>query len=114
MVLRHRLRDVLQEHRLAGPRRRDDQATLPAADRRHQVHDASREIVGCGLEDEAFQRVERRKVLEEQLVARLVGRLEVDRLDLDQGEVPLPFLWRTYLTGYRIARLQIELANLRG
>ena len=42
MVRRHRLRDALQQHRLAGARRRDDQAALALADRRHQVHHARR------------------------------------------------------------------------
>ena len=42
--------DVLQQHRLAGARRRDDQAALPLADRHHQVHDARRQVVGRGLE----------------------------------------------------------------
>ena len=40
VVLGDRLRDALQQHRLAGARRRDDQAALPLADGRHQVHDA--------------------------------------------------------------------------
>ena len=39
VVLGHRLRDVLQQDRLAGARRRDDQAALALADRREQVHD---------------------------------------------------------------------------
>jgi hypothetical protein len=34
-----RLRQGLQQHRLAGARRRDDHAALALADRRHQVHD---------------------------------------------------------------------------
>ncbi len=62
---------------------------------------------------QALLRVERRQVLEEQLVARLVRRFEVDRLDLDQREVPLAFLRRPDLARDRVAGLQIELADLR-
>ena len=113
VVERHRLRDALQEHRLAGARRRDDQAALPLPDRRHQVHHAARQVVGLRLELALLLRVERREVLEEQLVAGLLGRLEVDGLDLDQGEVPLPFLGRPDLARHGVAGLQVELADLR-
>ncbi len=66
-----------------------------------------------GLERDALERIERREVLEEQLVAGLVGGLEVDRFDLDQREVALAFLRRPDLTGDGVAGLQVELANLR-
>ena len=66
-----------------------------------------------GLEREPLLRIERRQVLEEQLVARLIGRLEVDRLDLDQREVALAFLRRPNLSGDRVAGLQIEPPDLR-
>ena len=65
------------------------------------------------LEPQALLRIERRQVLEEELVARLIGRLEVDRFDLDQREVALAVLRRPHLAGDRVAGLQVELANLR-
>ena len=105
--------DVLQQHRLAGARRRDDQAALALADRRHQVEDAGRQVVAVGLERDALLRVERRQVLEEDLLARPLGRLEVDRLDLDQREVALAFLRRADLAADGVARVQVELADLR-
>ena len=40
--------------------------------------------------------------------------LEVDRLDLDQGEVALSLLRRTDLAGDRVARFQSELPDLGG
>jgi hypothetical protein len=40
MIGGDRVGDVLQQHGLAGARRRDDQAALALADRRQQVHDA--------------------------------------------------------------------------
>ena len=41
------VRDRLQEHRLAGARRRDDQAALPLADGREEVEDARGHVVGA-------------------------------------------------------------------
>jgi hypothetical protein len=114
VILRHRLGDGLQQHRLAGAGRRDDQSALALAERRHQVHDPGRQVLGLGLELDALERVERRQVFEEQLVARLVRRLEVDGFDLDQREVALAFLRRPNLSGDRVAGLQIELSNLGG
>ena len=57
--------------------------------------------------------IERREVVEEDLLARHVGVLEVDRLDLDQGEVALPFLRRAHLAGDGVAGAQVEAADLR-
>src|SRR5439155_2566481 len=51
---------------------------------------------------------ERRQVVEEDLLARLLRRLEVDRLDLEQREVPLRVLRRTHLAGNGVARPEIE------
>ncbi len=53
VVLGDAVGDVLQQHRLAGARRRDDQAALALADRRQQVDDAARQVVGVGLEARA-------------------------------------------------------------
>jgi hypothetical protein len=89
-----------------------DQAALALADRRHQVHDPRRQVVRRRLEAQAFLRIERRQVLEEQLVASLIRRLEVDRFDFDQREVALAVFGRTHLSGDRVAGLQVELANL--
>ena len=59
-------------------------------------------------------RVERRQVLEEDLLARPLRRLEVDGLHLDEREVSLAILRRPNLARHRVARVQIELAYLRG
>src|SRR5438445_659418 len=61
----------------------------------------------------AFLRIERRQVVEQNLVAGLVGRFEVDRFNLDQCEVFLAFVWRTNLSADGVAGLEIKLANLR-
>ena len=41
MVVRNALRDILQQHGFTGLRRRNNQTTLAAADRRCQIQDAS-------------------------------------------------------------------------
>ncbi len=97
MVPRHRLRNALEQHRLAGAGGRHDQAALPLADGRHEIQDPAREVVRGGFECEPVLRIEWREVLEEQLLARLLGGLEVHRLDLDQGEISLPFFRRADL-----------------
>ena len=58
--------------------------------------------------------IERRQVVEEDLVARFLGRLEVDGVDLDEREVALAFLGRADLAGDGVAGAQIEAADLRG
>ena len=107
-----RVGDRLQQHRLAGARRRDDQAALALAERRHQVHDAGRQVVGVGLEADLLLGVERRQVLEEHPLLAARRRLEVDRLDLDQREVAFAFFRRADLAGDGVAGVQVELADL--
>ena len=104
---------VLQQHRLAGARRSDDQAALAFADRGKQVHHPAADVLADGLQLDALLRIQRRQVVEQNLVARFFGRLEVDRFDLDQREVLLAFVRRTHLAADRVAGLQIELADLR-
>src|SRR4029079_16533283 len=87
---------------------------LALANRRHQVHHAAGQILESRFQLEALLRIERREVLEKQLLARLIRGLEVERFDFDQREISLAFLRRSNLTGHRAAGLQIELADLRG
>ena len=44
MIDRDAFGDRVQQHRLAGARRRDDQRALPVADRRDQIDGAPREL----------------------------------------------------------------------
>ena len=78
-----------------------------------QIDDARRHVAGR-LELDALLGIERRQVVEEDLVAGDVGMLEVDRLDLDQREVALAFLRRADLAGDGVAGAQVEAADLRG
>ena len=84
MIPGDRLGDVLEQDGLAGTRRRDDQATLPLADGREQVHDARGERLGTGLQDNVLVRVDGREVVE--IAARIfVGRLSLQVLHLGQA-----------------------------
>jgi hypothetical protein len=65
-------RDVLQQHRLAGFWRGDDEAALALADRRHEVDGPGRQILGgavAALELQTPGRMERRQVLEQYFAA---------------------------------------------
>jgi hypothetical protein len=98
VVLRDRVGDGLQQHRLAGARRRDDEAALALAERRDEVDHAPTMCSGSSPAM-LLVRVERRQVVEEDLVARSLGRFEVDGLDLDEREVALALLRRANLAG---------------
>ena len=113
MVGRDGVGDRLQHHRLAGPRRRHDEAALALADGGHQVHDPAGHVA-FDLQVDALQRVERRQVVEQHLLLGEVGRLEVDRLHLDEGEVALALLRRADLPRHRVAGAQVEAPDLRG
>ena len=71
-------------------------------------------FVGRRLQPDAVRRVERGQVVEEDLVLRAVGRLEVDRVHLDEREVALVLLGRADLAADGVAGAQVELADLRG
>ena len=57
-------------------------------------------------------RIERRQVVEEDLLARLLRLLEVDRLDLEQREVALALLRRADLARDDVAGAQVEAPDL--
>ena len=117
MIVRDRVGDVLQQHRLAGARRRHDQRALALADRRHDVDDAGREILlGRILEFhlQPLVGIERRQVVEIDLVARLLGVLEIERVDLEQGEIALALLRAADMAVDGVAGAQAEAADLRG
>ena len=107
------IRDGLQHHRFAGTRRGDDQSALAFADGAKHVENASGEIFFGGLETDAFLRIERRQVVEEDFVARDLGVFEVDGFDFNQREVALAVFRRAHLSRDGVAGAQIELANLR-
>src|SRR5687768_8127786 len=113
MVLGDRVCDRLEKHRLTGSRRSDDQCTLSFTDRRDEIDDTGGDIVRPDLHLELLVRIERSQVVEENFLARLLGSLEVDRLDLDESEVSLAFFRRTNLTGNGVSRAKVEFTDLR-
>src|ERR1039458_6048254 len=113
VIRSNRIRHVLQQHGLAGARRRDDQPALSLAERGKQVHDARADILAHGFELQPLLRLERRQVVEQNLVARLVGRLEIDRLDLNQREIFFTLMRRAHLAADGVSGFQVELADLR-
>ncbi len=109
--------NVLQQHRLAGLGRGDDQATLTLADGRDQVDGACGQVFGgavAALQLQALGRMERRQVLEQHLVTRAVRGVVVDLADLEQREVPLAVLRRADQAGNGVAGAQIEAPDLAG
>ncbi len=113
MVCRNRIRDALQEHRLTGAGRGDDQSTLALADRGNEIEHAAAVVILRRLHLEAIAGVQGREVVEEDFVAGFFGRLVVDRVDLDEGEVAFAFLGRTDLAADRVAGAKVEAADLR-
>jgi hypothetical protein len=106
--------DGLQQHGLAGAGRGDDEAALALADRSEQVHDPTGDLLADGLHLDALLGVERGEVIEENLVLGLLGRLEVDGLDLDQGKVLLALVGRPDVAADGVAGFEVELADLGG
>ena len=109
--------DVLQQHRLAGARRRHDQGPLALPDRRHDVDDARRQVLLGGvlvLHAQSLVGVERRQVVEVDLVAGLLGVLEVDGVDLEKRKIALALLGAANLAFDGVAGAQAEPADLRG
>ena len=117
MVVRDRVGDVLQQHGLAGARRRNDQRALALADRGDDVDDAGGEVLlGRVLvfHLQPLVGIERRQVVEVDLVARLLGVLEIERVDLEQGKIAFAFLRAADVAVDRVAGTQAEAADLRG
>jgi hypothetical protein len=112
-----RLCQALQQHGLAGLRRRNDEPTLTLADRRDQIDDARRQVLGAAvatLQRQALVGEQRCQVLEQYLVLGVLRRLEIDLADLQQGEIALALLWRADRAVDRVAGAKIEAADLAG
>ena len=83
MVCGDGIGNVLQQHGLAGARRRNNQATLAFAERREQIHDAGAGVIARGFQLDALLGIQGRQVVEQNLVAGFVWRFEVNGFDLD-------------------------------
>ena len=76
--------DVLQEDRLAGARRGDDQGPLAFAQRRQQVHHAGGQRLGADFQLQPVLGVDGRQLVEGLDVLVVVGRHAVDVEDFPQ------------------------------
>src|SRR4030095_16328350 len=112
MVLGYGVCNSLQQHGFARSRRGNNQSALTFSQRCYQVDDSGRKIFLSDLHLQHLVWIQRGEIVEEDLLAGLVGRLEVDRLNLDQGEIALAFFRRTDLPADRIAGAQIKFPYL--
>ena len=84
MVVGDRLGDVLEQHGLAGARRRDDQRALALALRRDDVDHPRRLVLDRrigAVEGQLLVGIERREIVEIDAVADRVGIVEIDLRD---------------------------------
>ncbi len=115
MIVGDRLGDILQHHRLADARRRDDQRALALALRGNDVDDAGRLVLDGRvqrIEPQLLVRIERRQIVEIDAVANHIGIIEIDRGQLGEGKIALAILGRADLTFHRVASAQAEFADL--
>ncbi len=113
MVGRYRVGDLLQQHGLAGARRRDDQAALAEADRREDIHHAHGNFGVGGFKTDAPVREERREVLEMDRAPRLGRRLAVHCVDAAEGEETLLLFRIAHRSFNVIAGAQRKAPHLR-
>src|SRR6185436_18996063 len=114
MVLGYGVCNSLQQHRLARSRRGYNQSALAFSQWCYHVDYSGRKVFLSDLHLQHLVWIQRSKIVEEDLLAGLIGRLEIDRLNLDQGEIALAFFRRTNLSADRIAGAQIKFPYLRG
>src|SRR5215475_10805551 len=109
------MRDILQQYGLAGARRGNNQCPLSFADWCDDVDNTRREILLGWILVFHFKSligVERCQVVEIDLMTRLLRIFEIDRVDLEQGEIALSFFRRANMSFDSVACAQAETANL--
>ncbi len=110
------VRDVLQHHRLTALRRSYQQSALAFADRCNDVDDASGDVflaTHVALKTQMLVGVQRREVLEQDLVLAVFRRLTVDLVELDHCEIALAIFRRADFTFNGVTCVQVETADLR-
>ncbi len=105
--------NALQQHGLTGPGRRHNQPALAEADGRQQVHDPRGVVFRIGFQVDLVFRVQRRQVVEKDLLPGHFRIFIVDRLHLQQGEVALGFLGLADLPGNGVTGPEVEPPDLR-
>ena len=113
VILRNGIRDPLQQHGLAGARRRHDQPALPLAEGAEQVHHPRFQVAIGGFQVELLVGIQRREVIERHPVLRDDRRVVVDRLHEQHREEPLSVLGGADLAVDRVSGLEVESPDLR-
>ena len=114
MVHLDRAGDVLQQNRLTRPRRRHDQGPLAFTNRGDKVDDPGGAILDRRILDLHLQPligVQRRQVVEGDLMAGLLRRLKVDLADIGQRKVTLILARGLHHAVHRIPGAQGMLAD---
>ena len=106
------VRDVLEQRRLAGLRRRHDERALSEAERVHEVDEALAEVRALDLEVEHLVGEDGRERFEERTALRDLGVDAVDGLDAQEAEVLLIVFGWPGLSGDVVAGAQTEAAHL--
>ena len=105
-------RDVLQQHRLTRPWRRNDQGALALTNWRNNIDDAAGTILAgriLAFHAQALFGIQRCKVVEVDLLVGLVRFLEIDAGHIGQREVALIILRRDDWAFHRIAGANVAL-----
>src|SRR5690606_36207997 len=92
---------------------RHDQAALPLANGREQVHDPRGVVVSAGIQVQPLRGEQWRQEIKGHPIAYLGRILAVDRLHSYQREIFLAFLRRAYAAADRVTGLQTEQFDLR-
>ena len=106
--------DALEQHRLAGLGRADDERALALADGVDEVDQALAEVLGVRLEVDELDGVDGRQGIEVRPALGGLGIDAVDRLDAQQAPVLLAFLGRAADARHAVAGAQAEAAHLAG
>ena len=106
--------DALEQHRLAGLGRADDERALALAERVDEVDQALAEVLRVRLEVDQLDRVDRGQVPEVRAAAGGLGVDAVDGVDAEQAPVLLALARGAHGAGDAVADAQAEAADLAG
>src|SRR6056297_382192 len=101
MVLLDAACDILQDNRFTRPRWRHNQRPLTLTNRRYQINHTCRAILDGRIVDFHIQTligIERRQVVERDLMARPLGIFVVDLSDRSEREITFVVIWSLDLT----------------
>ena len=112
MVARDAVRDVLEQRRLSGLRRRHDERTLAEAEGIHEVDEPLAEVRALDLEVEHLVGEDGRERFEVRSAFRDLGVDAVHGLDAQEAEVLLVVLRRSGLAGDVVAGAEPEASHL--